>query len=344
MATPIQQITYSNTFTQWMVATNSTVTEVNTLAASDYYKNGGTLYLNSSGTGLFVSNNSTFTGNTVITGSASKYFQSDVPVRFTSTLNLTGVLTANLVSFNAISANTISANGNALFGLNAANLAFGTVNTARLGSGTPTSNTYLTGTNTWTIPTSAQIYSDTTSNYNIPLALANTTATGVIYNFNVSSPVTFNPNTGTLSAPNHGGNRANVNIISANTTTSVNVNSTNLVANNITSGAIKMLYSTETKSVMAANTVDLSLGNYFTKNMTAPATLFLTNIPSSGNVASFILELTNGGGNTINWFANTRWASNVAPTLTASGVDILGFYTHDGGLNIRGSLVTKDSR
>jgi hypothetical protein len=46
MANTVSTISYANTFGQWMVATNALVAENNTLAASDYNKTSGTLYLN----------------------------------------------------------------------------------------------------------------------------------------------------------------------------------------------------------------------------------------------------------------------------------------------------------
>ena len=46
MANTVSTISYANTFGQWMVATDALIGENNTLAASDYVKSSGTLYLN----------------------------------------------------------------------------------------------------------------------------------------------------------------------------------------------------------------------------------------------------------------------------------------------------------
>ncbi len=100
----------------------------------------------------------------------------------------------------------------------------------------------------------------------------------------------------------------------------------------------------ETRVVVAASNIDLLLGNYFTKTITTTTTFTVSNIPSSGTTISFVLELTNGGSSVVNWFSNVKWAAGTAPTLTASGVDILGFYTHDGGTTWRGMLLAKDSK
>jgi hypothetical protein len=98
----------------------------------------------------------------------------------------------------------------------------------------------------------------------------------------------------------------------------------------------------ETKSTLAANNIDLTLGNYFTKTITALTTFTVTNTPTTGIVASFILDLTNGGAYTITWWTGVKWASGTAPTLTASGRDCLGFFTHDGGATWSGLLLGKD--
>lgn len=100
----------------------------------------------------------------------------------------------------------------------------------------------------------------------------------------------------------------------------------------------------EVKVAVAASAVDLSQGNWFTKTAAAALTWTVTNIPASATAASFILELTNGGAYTQTWPTGTKWAAGVAPALTAAGVDILAFYTHDGGTTWRGLVLSKDNK
>lgn len=95
---------------------------------------------------------------------------------------------------------------------------------------------------------------------------------------------------------------------------------------------------------MPANDIDLATGNLFTKTISAATTLTVSNVPTTGTAASFILELTNAGSAAITWFSGVKWAGGTAPTLTASGVDVLGFYSHDGGTTWRGMLLAKDSK
>ena len=110
----------------------------------------------------------------------------------------------------------------------------------------------------------------------------------------------------------------------------------------IMTGAITAIR--ETKVVMGANNIDLATGNLFTKTITVDTTLTISNVLPAGNANSFILELTNGGSKVITWWSGMKWAGGTTPTLTASGVDILGFYSHDGGTTWRGMVMAKDSK
>jgi hypothetical protein len=98
----------------------------------------------------------------------------------------------------------------------------------------------------------------------------------------------------------------------------------------------------ETKVVVAASNIDLSLGNYFTKTISGTTTFTASNVPASGTSASFILDLTNGGSATVNWITNTKWAGGTAPTLTAVGRDVLGFFTYDAGTIWNGFVLGLD--
>lgn len=65
--------------------------------------------------------------------------------------------------------------------------------------------------------------------------------------------------------------------------------------------------------------------------------------PASNKAMALTLELTNGGAYTMTWPSGTRWAGGVAPTLTASGTDILVF-TKAGTNGWRGYLSSKDNK
>jgi hypothetical protein len=98
----------------------------------------------------------------------------------------------------------------------------------------------------------------------------------------------------------------------------------------------------ETKVALAANAIDLSLANYFSKTLTAASTFTLSNTAAANSVSSFILDLTNGGAFTITWWSGLKWVGGTAPSLTVSGRDNLGFYTHDGGTTWTGLVLGKD--
>jgi hypothetical protein len=108
-------------------------------------------------------------------------------------------------------------------------------------------------------------------------------------------------------------------------------------------GAITSLR--ETKVIMAGGSaINLAFGNLFTKTVSSSTTFTVSNVPVSGSVSSFILELTDAGAYTVTWWSGVKWAGGAAPALTASGVDVLGFYTHDGGTTWRGLVLVKDSK
>ena len=100
----------------------------------------------------------------------------------------------------------------------------------------------------------------------------------------------------------------------------------------------------EKYAAVAALSIDCSLASVFSKTISGASVLTVSNVAPAGNVSSFILELTNGGSASVTWWAGVKWPGGVAPTLMVSGTDILGFYTHDGGVTWRGSMMMADSK
>jgi len=100
----------------------------------------------------------------------------------------------------------------------------------------------------------------------------------------------------------------------------------------------------EKVSDVTGTSLDLAAATIFKKTVTAPVTLSVTNPKPAGVVNSFILELTNGGAHAVTWFGGVRWSSGTPPVLTATGVDVLGFYSTDGGVTYRGFVLSKDSK
>jgi hypothetical protein len=78
--------------------------------------------------------------------------------------------------------------------------------------------------------------------------------------------------------------------------------------------------------------IDLNDGNSVSATVDTSTNTFTFSDPTaSDELCGFTLTLTNGGSQTVAWPSSVDWAAATAPTLTASGVDVLVFYTIDGG-------------
>ena len=84
-----------------------------------------------------------------------------------------------------------------------------------------------------------------------------------------------------------------------------------------------------TSADLTTSEIDLSKGVVFSKTVSADTVFTFINAPS-GRAATFNLIITNGGSATITWPASVIWTDATAPTLTASGVDVLTFMTPNG--------------
>ena len=93
-----------------------------------------------------------------------------------------------------------------------------------------------------------------------------------------------------------------------------------------------------------AATINFESANFFSATSTAATTWAFTNPVASGDFGGFVLELTNGGAYTQAWPAAVDWPAGTAPTLTASGKDILVFVTRDGGTIYHGMAASLDSK
>ena len=78
--------------------------------------------------------------------------------------------------------------------------------------------------------------------------------------------------------------------------------------------------------------IDINSGNVVSATVdTSTNTFTFSNPSATGKSCSFTLYLTNGGSQTVAWPATVDWTGGTAPTLTASGVDVLAFTTLDAG-------------
>jgi hypothetical protein len=96
-------------------------------------------------------------------------------------------------------------------------------------------------------------------------------------------------------------------------------------------------------NVSGATTITVTNGDVQYATSTGNTTWSFTGAGAAGTVTEIVLELTNGGAFTQTW-NGVKWDAGTAPSLTASGLDILTFYTRDGGTTWRGFLASKDNK
>lgn len=96
-------------------------------------------------------------------------------------------------------------------------------------------------------------------------------------------------------------------------------------------------------SVSGTIDIDMNLGTLVVASLTNDTTFTVSNSAISGKVSSFTLELENGGSFITTFMSNTFWENGITPTLSTSGIDILTFYTRDGGVSWRGVLVSSNN-
>ena len=102
---------------------------------------------------------------------------------------------------------------------------------------------------------------------------------------------------------------------------------------------------TQISTAVSALDIDCSTGNYFTKAISADSIFTFSNVPSSGEVYGFVLELDISGDRTLTWPVHATdnnnqtvtWAGGSAPTLTADKTHLFSFVTVDNGTTWRGS-------
>lgn len=84
--------------------------------------------------------------------------------------------------------------------------------------------------------------------------------------------------------------------------------------------------------------LDLAAGRFFFGTATGNITFSFKNPPADGRAAFVMVEITNGGGRTVNWPSSVRWHAGAAPALTSTGTDLIALYTRDGGMTWRAGL------
>lgn len=98
----------------------------------------------------------------------------------------------------------------------------------------------------------------------------------------------------------------------------------------------------EAVGTVTGTNLDLATGNLFAITISGATALTVSNIPTTGQVFSFVLEITNGGSAAVTWFSGAKFAGGVAPTLTTSGMDLIACYTRNGGTTWNVLVMGKD--
>ena len=92
------------------------------------------------------------------------------------------------------------------------------------------------------------------------------------------------------------------------------------------------------ESMGTSNTLDMSTGNYFKRDINSPATIItFTNPPTNTKVGSFTLELNITSGS-VSWPSSVNWAGGSVPILY-SGTNIFVFVTTNGGTSYYGAAI-----
>jgi hypothetical protein len=92
-------------------------------------------------------------------------------------------------------------------------------------------------------------------------------------------------------------------------------------------------------TAVSALDIDCSLGNYFTKSISANSTFTFSNVPSS-TAYGFMLRVTTTGAPTISWPAAVRFPDDVPPALVADRTHLFVFITDNSGTTWRGAALT----
>ncbi len=83
-------------------------------------------------------------------------------------------------------------------------------------------------------------------------------------------------------------------------------------------------------NVSGAVDLDYADGSYVVATVTDATTLTLSGIPLANRAIGMTLELSNGGTN-VTWPGSITWVSGTAPTLKASGLNLITLITRNGG-------------
>lgn len=111
-------------------------------------------------------------------------------------------------------------------------------------------------------------------------------------------------------------------------------------------GEVTILTATHTvvdlgATISGSTALNFASGDFFHGTINGATTFTVSNVPAD-DAFFFVIELTNPGSSSITWPTGTTWDGGAAPSFTASGVDVIVFYTRDGGTTWRAKRVMED--
>ena len=323
MANTVSLLSYANTFGDWVVTTNALTRENNNLAANNYTKSTGTLYLSDPALGLQVAKDAIFAGYLQVQGiGSSAYIQNnlrvDTQVYFqNTTLGLTN--SGELISYGRISASGPS------IGLAVAN------NTTIGGYLRVSSNSTITGAtvlqNTLAVTGAATLSS----------TLAVTGATALSNTLSVVGDTTM---ANTLSVAGNITGSNNLTITNNTSTANLIVRNSGSVANSLSVGGTLSVTGSSYQSNITANstvyTPILNATNYATVNGLTSNTIIRTTTSNISGTEYVDTIVANSSITTPSLTVSTNFsacnASLTANSITVGtgGLSVIGNFTING--------------
>jgi hypothetical protein len=364
MANTVSTISYANTFGQWMVATNALVAENNTLAASDYNKTSGTLYLNETTKNSLQANGniivqkqllvqgvaSSATVDNNLTVAGQVYFSNAVlGLTNTGQANINGLLVAQGPGIGLSVANNAYIGGNTT-------IRFNTItNNVQANSTVNTTTASITGT-TYTnnleanSKITAVVASISASIYTNALQANSSIVTDAIQANNTVNTASASITGTTFTKVLQANTSTNTATASVTGTSFTNVLQANTSTNTATASVTGTTFTNVLQANTSTNTATASVtGTTFTNVLQANTSVNTAIISVTNNVIAKDIQANNTISAVTSLIANTITAniSATIPTLTVStkfdGNNAAGFINslqvQGGGLTVNGNFI-----